>query len=209
MKNDEVVNAFHDFYYKSGVWEQTKWMGHTIYKCPFDMWIYQEIFFEIKPDLIIETGTWQGGSALYMAQLLDLMNSNGKIITIDIEDFPNRPQHDRITYYKGSSVAEETIEMVANEAKKSKTVLVILDSDHSKDHVLKELELYNQFVSDNSYLIVEDSNVNGHPTYPEFGPGPMESIDAFLESNKNFKVDESREKFFITFNPRGYLKKIA
>ncbi len=207
MDNKEIINKFHNLYYTSGVWEQTKWMGYTIYKCPFDMWIYQEIFFEIKPDLIIETGTWQGGSALYMAHLLDLVNSNGRIVTIDIEDFPDRPEHQRITYYKGSSVATETIEMVRKEVANAKSVLVILDSDHSKDHVLKELELYNQFVTKGSYLIVEDSNVNGHPTYDEFGPGPMEAIDVFMENNNEFEIDSNREKFFITFNPRGYLRR--
>jgi cephalosporin hydroxylase len=90
----------------------------------------------------------------------------------------------------------------------SDTVLVILDSDHSKQHVLNELRLYHSFVTEGSYLIVEDSNINGHPVLPQFGPGPMEALDEFLQENDDFVIDESKHKFLITFNPRGYLKKV-
>lgn len=86
--------------------------------------------------------------------------------------------------------------------------MVFLDSDHQKDHVLKEMIIYSRFVSEGSYLIVEDSNINGHPVYTDFGPGPMEAIDEFLKGNKNFIVDKKMEKFFLTFNPRGYLLRI-
>jgi len=87
-------------------------------------------------------------------------------------------------------------------------VMVILDSNHDKDHVLNELRSYNRFVTKGSYLIVEDTDFNGHPVLPDYGPGPMEAVKAFLSENKDFEVDKSREKFFLTFNPRGYLKKI-
>ena len=86
-------------------------------------------------------------------------------------------------------------------------MLAILDSDHSYAHVRDELAIYGELVSPGSYLIVEDSNINGHPVYPEFGPGPMEAIDEFLAGGAPFDVDASREKFFVTFNPRGFLRK--
>ena len=87
-------------------------------------------------------------------------------------------------------------------------VMVILDSDHHKEHVLNELRIYGKFVTKESYIIVEDTNINGHPVYPDFGPGPMEAVEEFLRENKNFVIDKTREKFYLTFNPRGYLKKI-
>lgn len=86
--------------------------------------------------------------------------------------------------------------------------MVILDSDHKKVHVLNELKIYSKFVSKGSYLIVEDSNINGHPVLPNFGLSPMEAIKDFLKENKNFIIDKTKEKFFLTFNPNGYLKRI-
>jgi cephalosporin hydroxylase len=88
--------------------------------------------------------------------------------------------------------------------------MVILDSDHSKDHVAKELELYHGFVTNGSYLVVEDSNLNGHPVYSGFGqgPGPMEALQEFLPKHPEFEIDKSKEKFLMSFNPNGYLKKV-
>ena len=87
--------------------------------------------------------------------------------------------------------------------------LVILDSDHSRGHVIEELKVWNRFVCVGSYLIVEDSNINDHPVFPRFGPGPMEAIDEFLASNEDFVIDETKHKFFLTFNPRGFLRRIS
>jgi cephalosporin hydroxylase len=133
----------------------------------------------------------------------------GKIMTVDSVHREGRPSHERILYYTGSSTEPETIravnEFVAGEA----PVVVFLDSDHSKSHVLKELRLYSEIVTVGSYLVVEDGNVNGHPVVPKFGPGPMEAIQEFLASDSRFQVDADREKFYVTFNPSGYLKRIA
>ena len=86
--------------------------------------------------------------------------------------------------------------------------LVILDSNHSYNHVLKELRLYHPLVSKGSYIIVEDTNLNGHPVSPDFGPGPMEAVREFVRENRNFKIDLGMEKFVITFNPEGFLKRV-
>jgi cephalosporin hydroxylase len=91
----------------------------------------------------------------------------------------------------------------------NKKVMVVLDSDHSRDHVFKEMQLWHSMVSQDSYMIVEDSNVNGYPVRPDFGPGPMEAINDFLQTNTMFKIDNGQEKFLMTQNPRGYLKKIS
>ncbi len=107
----------------------------------------------------------------------------------------------------GSSTSELIVQQV-EERVANKRVIVILDSEHARSHVLEEMRLYAPFVTIGSYLIVEDTNVNGHPVYPEFGAGPSEAVTAFLETRDDFEVDPSREKFLLTFNPRGYLKRI-
>ncbi|GAB6125464.1 CmcI family methyltransferase [Humidesulfovibrio idahonensis] len=204
-----ITKRFHQLYYgnEKRTWGDTKWMGVPVLKCPLDLWIYQEILFEVRPDVLIECGTASGGSTIYFANLFDLLG-NGKVVTIDINDYP-RPKHARINYLLGSSTAPEIFEKVKEFIKPGDTVMVVLDSDHSKQHVLNEMLLYSPLVSKNSYLTVEDSNQNGNPVSPYSGPGPMEAIEEFMATNREFKVDDYREKFYLSFNPKGYLKRIA
>lgn len=205
-----IVDQFHALYYhgpqgRGMLFEDMSWMGVSCLKCPTDLWIYQELLFELRPDFIVETGTFAGGSALYLAHLCDLLG-HGHIITIDIEPRP-RPSHPRITYLTGSSVAPEIVTDVKHRVQASATTLVILDSDHSEAHVALELEHFSPLVTPGSYLIVEDSNVNGHPVDPFFGPGPYEAVQKFLDSQHDFERDASREKFLLTFNPHGFLRR--
>lgn len=104
------------------------------------------------------------GSALYLASICDLIGQ-GKVITIDIEEREGKPNHKRITYIIGSSISEETVEKVKKLIKEGEKVLVILDSDHRKEHVLKELRIYSEFVTKDSYIIVKDTNINKNPVY--------------------------------------------
>lgn len=201
-----VISLFHQLYYESRVWEKTMFFGYPILKCPLDLWVYQEIIAEVKPDILIETGTFHGASALFMAYACDIM-CKGQIVTIDILERNPRPTHPRIQYLVGSSVDAKTISQV-QEMVRNRKVMVILDSDHSYEHVYNELNTYAEMVSQGSYLIVEDTNVNGHPVRPDFGPGPMEAVEQFLAENEDFVVDLSREKFFMTQNPKGFLKKV-
>jgi cephalosporin hydroxylase len=204
-----VVDQFHRLYYRrSGqTWKQTYWRGVHVWKNPLDLWLYQEILHEVEPDLIVEAGTKFGGSAFFLANLCDLMG-RGRIVTIDITEQPNRPVHDRITYLTGSSTDPEIIERVDQMAAGGR-LLVLLDSDHSARHVLAELRAWHTRVPVGSYLVVEDTNVHGHPVFPSHGPGPMEAVDAFLAENDDFVIDESKHKFFMTFNPRGFLKRVG
>ncbi len=201
-----IIDPFHRLYYDSGIWMNTYWLGVPIQKCPLDMWIYQELIYELKPDLIVESGTADGGSAYYLASLCDLIHK-GRIMSIDIVA-KTRPQHPRVSYLTGSSVSEEIYNAVRASIQPGERVMVILDSDHSYEHVLNELRIYAPLVTAGSYLIVEDTNINGNPVFPGFGPGPMESLQQFLAENKGFVVDKSREKFFMTFFPDGFLKKL-
>ncbi|MFJ8523962.1 cephalosporin hydroxylase family protein [Bacillus cereus] len=205
---DTISNEFLKLYYDNNVWlHDTHWLGVPILKLPSDLFLYQEIIYELKPDLIIECGTCYGGSALYLASILDLIGK-GHVVTIDIFPQPNRPSHDRITYVTASSVSVQAVQTILNMRKPADVILVILDSDHSKEHVAKELLLYQSIVTTGSYIIVEDTSINGNPVYPDWGPGPMEAVEEFLATNKNFIIDESKHKFFISFNPKGFLKKI-
>jgi cephalosporin hydroxylase len=203
-----AVAEFHRLYYEreEQTWKNTTWLSVPIRKCPLDMWIYQEILVETRPDLIVETGTYKGGSALFLAHVCDLLD-HGRVVTI--EQTPQAvPEHPRITYLNGSSTAETIVARVRRQVA-DRRAMVILDSDHSFGHVLSELRSYAPLVSTGCYLIVEDTNVNAHPVRPDFGPGPMEAVKRFLAEDGRFVVDESREKLLMTFNPGGYLRRSA
>lgn len=214
-EEQEIANRFHDLYYNKRVgpghhriWEQTKWMGYPVLKTPADLWIYQEILFETKPDLVIETGTFASGTTLYIAQMMDLIG-RGRIVSIDIQELSVRARHPRITYLTGSSADPMVARSAAAHLAPGESCLVILDSDHTQAHVAREIELFAPLVSVGSYLIVEDSNINGHPVYPSFGPGPYEAISDFLRGHPSFVPDRSREKFLVSWNPHGYLRRTA
>ena len=202
-----VVDRFHELYYRERVDDRRtvllSWLGYPLYKCPFDIWTYQEIIADTRPQAIVECGTRYGGGALFMAGLLDLIGA-GHVITIDIDTSIQRPPHRRITYLTGSTVDPELFERVRTMTAGRRT-MVILDSDHSAPHVAKELELYPDLVTPGCYLIVDDTDVNGHPVVPEHGPGPMEALDGFLAKRADFQPDAGRERFMLSLNPRGFL----
>ncbi|MBB5408219.1 cephalosporin hydroxylase [Paraburkholderia sp. HC6.4b] len=216
LTNEErqLVESFSDLYYRKidnfrGLHTIVlSWMGYEMFKCPLDLWVYQELIVRERPDLIIEVGTYKGGSALYLATVCDLAGF-GEVITIDIDSthHPIRPRHPRITYLTGDSIADNAIDKVAKAADGKRNILIILDGDHRCEHVLQELRLYQRFIQPGGFLVVEDTNINGHPTYPEFGPGPWEAVDLFLAENDQFYADRSCERFLLTMNPRGFLRR--
>lgn len=204
-----VVDQFHRLYYHSGdvTWRQTRYRGTPTWKCPLDLWIYQEIVQEIRPDLIVETGTAYGGSALFLADLCDI-HGTGHVVTIDNRDRAGDVEHPRLTKVIGSSTDRRVFDQVAGLAEQTGSVLVMLDADHARDHVLTELRLWSALVTPGSYLIAEDTNINGRPVYPDFGPGPAEAVEVFLAETEDFVVDRSREKFLMTWNPGGFLQRV-
>jgi cephalosporin hydroxylase len=209
---EEIVKKFTQVYYASRVHDRTTWLGVSALQNPCDMWSMQEIISEIKPDFIIETGTYKGGGALYFATILQNVNGAGKVITVDINPQVEAASkfkvfQERVEVIQGSSVSTQVTDQIARRVADSK-VIVTLDSNHHKDHVLKELEIYSKFVSLGSYLIVQDTAHHGHPLQTDYGEGPMEALSSFLKTNQNFVVDSSREKFLLTFFPQGYLKRI-
>ena len=201
-----IKRAFELTYYHDYTWNSTKWMGIPAMKYPSDAWSYQEILYETRPDLIIETGTNEGGSALFFASLFDFLGA-GQIVTIDLEHLPTCPVHPRIHYLIGSSTAPDILSEVKKFAAQARRVMVILDSDHSEKHVYEELGLYSPFVAAGCYLIVEDTNINGHPVAASFGPGPMEALRRFLPAHPEFRTDLARERLGITAHPHGFLRR--
>jgi cephalosporin hydroxylase len=205
-----IDHRFTTLYYDDpSTWRSTYWLGIQTAKCPLDLWIFQEIITETRPDLIIETGTHLGGSALFLACMCELAD-NGEVLTIDIVDDPERPQHQRVSYLLGSSTNPGVVEEATRRAAEAERVMVVLDSDHTAAHVFAELTLLAPLVTPGCYLVVEDTIVNGNPVLPDFGPGPAEAVARYLALEPSlFVVDRDREKFRLTFNPGGYLRRIG
>jgi cephalosporin hydroxylase len=195
------------YYRRAQTWRNTRWLGTDVLKCPLDLWIYQELLHEVQPDWIIETGTAFGGSASYFASLCDVLD-RGQVLTIDPAPREGRPQHPRIHYLRGLSTDREVLGRVERTVEGARAVLVLLDSDHSYANVLAELRAYQRFVTPGSYCVVEDGNIGGHPVAREFGAGPLEAVRSFLAETDAFEVDRAREKFYLTFNPSGYLRRV-
>lgn len=205
-----IIKKFHRLYYRNHKKNHADilWLGTPASKFIGDLWIYQEIIFKNRPDVIIECGSWRGGSAMYMASIFDLIN-NGRIISIDIENLP-KPSHPRVTFLTGSSVDNKIVSEVKSRIKPGEKIMIILDSDHRKKHVLEELKTYWELVTPGQYLIVEDTNVSNHPIRWTMGEGPMEAVIEFLKTNNHFETDTSLDKkFLISANPSGFLKKIT
>jgi cephalosporin hydroxylase len=209
----QVVDAFPQLFYASrGTWSRNTWLGISTQQNPNDAWVTQEILYEVKPDVVFEAGTAAGGSAILWATILEQFNPDARVVTVDIVNSSREARKlpiakRRVDFLVGSST-EPRIVAEVRRLVGGKRALVILDSDHAQHHVARELDLYADLVSVGSYLIVQDTNVNGHPVFPEHGPGPWEAVEAFLERNPQFEVDRSRERLLFTMHPRGYLKRV-
>ena len=202
-KDKQTILDFHKLFYDTIHW--VRWFGAAIQKNPVDLWVYQEIIAVTQPDLLIEIGTNYGGSSVYFATLFEFMD-NGHVITIDTVEKEDRPRHARLTQFIGDSVSPDIIERLKVDVRHYEKVMVVIDGDHDKDQVLKELELYAPLVSEGSYLVVEDTNL-GHEVVPDWDGGPREALDEWLPSHPEFTVDARAEYLYLTYNPGGWLFK--
>jgi len=184
----------------------TTYFGINTQKSPLDFWVYQEILYELKPDVVIEIGNAYGGSTLALAHLFDHMGK-GRLLAVDVQHETIAPlarQHPRITLITGDACA--SFPAVREQIAATDTVLVIEDSSHTYENTLNVLRAFCPLVTVGSYLIVEDSNCHHGVDIGPF-PGPYEAILDFLKENPDFEADRSRESFFITWNPMGYIRR--
>jgi cephalosporin hydroxylase len=193
-----------------GLYENT-WLGIPATQNPLDVWITQEIMHEIKPDFVVEAGTMEGGSAAIWATFLEFINPDAKIISIDIRDQVTAAKdlpvvQRRVEFLVGDSVSPLIVSQVKKRVAGGKMVMVILDSLHTEEHVIKELRTYSPLVSVGSYLIVQDTGMGvvGGPRHP----GAGRAVKTFMKGNREFKIDRSRERLVLTHNPIGFLKRI-
>jgi len=198
---------------------EVDWLGIPIIQTPEDMILMQDLIFKIKPDVIIETGIAHGGSLIYYASLLELLGK-GKVIGIDIEIrehnrkvIEKHPLFKRVKLIEGSSISEEVIEKIRKTVPNDFKVIVCLDSNHTKSHVLKELQLYYGFINLGSYIVVFDTNTSRLAELGACGKmylnnSPKEAVEEFLRKHDNFKIDKTYNKLYISYSQNGYLKRI-
>ena len=199
-------HAFHEVYHQAGkvglAWGTTTWMGRACAQTPLDLWVIGELIWKHQPRWVIETGTGEGGSALWYATILNLIGRGGQVITVD-RVAPVRSS--QFLFYLGSS-----LERIADirECVKGDATMVILDSAHEADHVTAELNAYGPLVTVGQYLIIHDTHFNGHPIVTNNNRGPWEAVHDWLLSHPEFVIDRSQERHLLTFCPDGFLRRI-
>jgi cephalosporin hydroxylase len=214
-KQKELMRLWHEL----GIWSNLYYLGIKIQKNPMDLFMMQQVIFDVQPDYIIEAGTAFGGSAIYWAHILDGLGlNNSRVLSIDITKYEDKASElplwkQYVEFIHGSSTDPAIVERIRQRVN-GKKVLVVLDSNHSAAHVLSELRAYGPMVSPGSYIVAEDTNLDALPL-PDLrfvdgtGGGPMAAVTEYLagEGGKLFEPDLLRENFVLTFNPGGWLKR--
>jgi cephalosporin hydroxylase len=197
-----------------------RWLGRPVIQFPQDLMALQEIIWNCRPELIVETGIAHGGSLIFFASMLQLLGGPGKVIGIDVDIRPHNraeierhPLAHRVEMIEGSSIAPDVVAAVRAQAPANRKVLVVLDSDHTHRHVLEELAAYSPLVGKGSYVVVLDTIVEDVPE--KFvagrawarGNNPKTAVHEFLRGNGRFQIDaEVQNKLLITVAPDGYLR---
>jgi cephalosporin hydroxylase len=203
----DLKTDFVEAFWNSLVWKQASWLGWKSPKAPTDLFVYQELIHRLRPDWIIDTGPGPGGRSLFLASMCDIVD-HGSVLCVDPKGATGRPEHRRITYVDGVAHDPVSAERVVALTGEHPNAMVILGTRGSRQRVLAEFELYAPLVPVDSYVIVEDTIVNGHPVWPGFGAGPMEAVKGIVNQRANFASDHDLEKYGLTFNPSGYLKRV-
>lgn len=205
-----VARRFHrDLIARTGNFATVRWLGHPIWQNVLDLWTIQETIAEVRPALLVETGTNRGGSALFYAHLMDLLGG-GRVVTIDVERL-HELDHPRIEFLLGSSTDDAVVARVRDAAAAAGgPVMVILDALHDRDHVARELELYGPLVTPGSYLLSQDGVIDEFGFFADSQPGPLPANRDFLARHPEFEHDRERnERFGLTHHPVGWMRRIG
>lgn len=230
LYSDPAFEKLSDLWLKVG-WNQKypytfSWMGRPFIQAPEDIVRTQEVFWQVKPTLVIETGVAHGGSLIFSASLLKAMDIPGRVIGIDIEIRPHNrqaieahPLASWITLLEGSSVSEEILSQVRNLVRPDDRVLILLDSNHTKSHVAKELELYHPLVTADSYIVATDGSMRDLHDVPRGNPEwtwdhPAAAAEEFASTHPDFVLEQPKWPFNesslsknITHWPNAWLRK--
>lgn len=225
-EDKELKRLSHEWFFQASKYNYAfhyTFMGRPIIQHPQDMIARQELIWQIKPDLIIDSGIAHGGSLIMNAGYLEMMGiENGHVLGLDIDirahnrrEIESHPMFKRITMLEGSSTADEIYQQVLTFAKDYKTIMVSLDSNHTHAHVLRELELYAPLVTVGSYCVVYDTTIEDFPESSfadrpwDIGNNPKTAVREFLTKNDDFEIDTFMDsKLLISEAPEGYLKRV-
>jgi cephalosporin hydroxylase len=204
---EELTAEFTDMFWRSLAWQETTWLGRRVVNCPTDLLAYQDLIAKVKPDWVIETRTGAGGRAMFLATICELLG-HGQVLSIQERAAGKLPEHPRVRYVTGHSVDEDTVRQVRDIVGDPSNALVILGSRGGRERMVQEFEAYAPLVPVGSYIVMENTIVNGNPVLPEFGPGPAEAVRKILRLRSDFAPDRGVEKYALTFNPGGFLKRL-
>ncbi len=204
---EELKTTMIESFWRGLSWRDTTWLGRPVAAAPTDLVVYQELIAQLRPDWIIETGTDGGGRAHFLATVCDLLG-HGRVVSVS-DDACDRWEHPRVTYITEPPYEDSAFDLVREITGEHPHALVILGSKNGTPRILREFGGLAPLVPVGSYVIVENTIVNGHPVWPGYGPGPAEAVRRILAENGAFVQDTSWEKHGLTFNPGGFLRRIS
>ncbi len=203
---EDLKLAYTEAYWRNLGWRKTDWLGLRLNKSPGDLLMYQQIVSELRPDWIIEQRTGNGGQALFFASVCELLG-HGQVLSIDDRAQPDLPEHPRLRYLVMPTHGDETRQAV-DEIVGDGEALVVLGTSGSSNRMIREFDTYYHHVPVGSYVIMENTIVGGHPVWPSFGPGPSEAVKDIIANHHDWVSDPLRERYGLSFNPDGYLKRV-
>jgi cephalosporin hydroxylase len=202
---EELRTEFVDAFWRSKAWHQTPWLGSWTARPPTDLMAYQELVASVRPDCIIETGTGGGGRAFFLASICDLID-HGRVISVDDYPVPGLVEHPRIEYVR-QDPAEAGAAAVVRELAGEQPKALVIFAAAKQSRLMSLYDHYGDLVPVGSYIIFEDTILNGHPVWTGFGPGPREAARRLVDSGE-FERDLAPERYALTFNPGGFLKRV-
>jgi cephalosporin hydroxylase len=204
---EELSAAFTEAVWRSLPWRDTRWLGRTVTTPPTDLLAYQEMNPAVRPDWVVEIGTGDGGRALFLASVCELVG-HGQVLSVDPEARDDRPSHPRLRLLTGDA-SDESVTTQVRAAVGDGRAIVVLGACADRATTAAQFKAYESLVPVGSYVVVTDTVVNGHPVWPAFGPGPLEAVKQVLSSDGRFVADPTMEKYSLTLNPGGFLRRVS